>query len=128
MPMPVCMGATLCCSFGAAPSSLVVLPSRLAWHAPAMPLASILDNVPLVNILPFGMCTSPSNPAVRAAWGAPVPCTPATSSPWARPLPPGAPVVLVQNIPVLDNAAVLQCALGGRISILNPGQGAGIIR
>ena len=33
----------------------------------ATPLANIMDNKPMLNILPFGMCSSPANPMVAAA-------------------------------------------------------------
>ncbi len=55
MAMQVCAGATLLCSFGAAPSSLVVLPvNRVMTGVPA---ANITDHVPLLNIVTFGMCS-----------------------------------------------------------------------
>ena len=44
------------CSFGMAPSSLVVLPSN------RVPDANIMDHIPMVNIMPFGMCMSLANP------------------------------------------------------------------
>ena len=95
MAIQVCMGATLQCSFGAAPSSLVVLPtSRTMTTTPA---ATIMDHAPLVNIMPFGMCSSPANPTVAAATAAalgvltPMPCVPATAAPWVT----GAPTVLI---------------------------------
>jgi len=54
MPQQVCMGAMMSCSFGAAPSSLVVLPiNRVMTNH--MPDANIMDNIPMVNILPFAM-------------------------------------------------------------------------
>ena len=116
------MGATLQCSFGAAPSSLVVLPkNRVLTQTPD---ANIMDNVPLVNILPFGMCSSASNPAVIAATSAalgvftPAPCVPVIPAPWI----PGAPTVLIANIPALDNTCKLMCAWGGAIQITNAGQ------
>ena len=122
MPQQVCMGATLQCSFGAAPSSLVVLPAnRVLTQTPD---ANIMDNKPLVNILPFGMCSSPSNPAVIAATAAalgvftPAPCAPVIPAPWI----PGAPTVLIANIPALDNTCKLMCAWAGVIQITNPGQ------
>src|SRR5579863_1377699 len=68
MPMQVCMGATMMCSFGMAPSSLVVLPTNMTFTG-EMPDANIMDNIPLVNIMPFGMCMSPANPMVAAATG-----------------------------------------------------------
>src|SRR5690348_16843547 len=106
MPQQVSMGATLQCSFGAAPSALVVLPvNRVMGEGP--PAANIMDHVPLVNIMPFGMCSSPGNPTVAAATAAamgvltPMPCVPATMSPWVT----GAPTVLLGNQPSLDNVS-----------------------
>ena len=66
------------CSFGMAPSVLNVLPT--ARVISSMPMASIADCVPLVNIMPFGMCSSMANPTVAAATAAamgaltPMPC------------------------------------------------------
>ena len=122
MPQQVCMGATLQCSFGAAPSTLVVLPAnRVLTQTPD---ANIMDNKPLVNIMPFGMCSSASNPAVIAATAAalgvltPMPCVPVIPAPWI----PGAPTVLIANMPALDNTCKLMCAWAGVIQITNPGQ------
>ena len=69
MPMQVVNGAVLMCSFGMAPSNLVVLPVNrvLSGNQPA---ANIMDHKPMVNILPFGMCITPSNPQVAAATAA----------------------------------------------------------
>lgn len=112
----VCGGAMLKCSFGAAPSSLMVLPmNRLVT---TMPIANIMDYVPMMNILPFGMCSSPANPAVIAALGSPMPCMPVTPAPWIV----GSPTVLVANFPALNNSAKLMCAFGGVIEITMPGQ------
>ena len=122
MPFQVCMGAMLQCSFGAAPSSLVVLPDKRVLTG--TPDATIMDNKPLVNIMPFGMCSAPSNPAVIAATAAalgvftPAPCVPATPAPWM----PGAQNVLIGNMPALDNNCTLTCVYGGVIKINNPGQ------
>ncbi|MGO4496060.1 DUF4280 domain-containing protein [Paenibacillus sp. 2RAB27] len=118
----VCGGAMLQCTFGAAPSSLMVLPANMVMTA--MPIANIMDNKPMVNILPFGMCNSPSNPMVAAATAAafgvltPMPCIPVTAAPWA----PGAPTVLVANMPALNNSSKCMCNWGGVISVGQPGQ------
>ena len=83
MPNQVCMGAMMMCTFGMAPSSLVVLPVNRVM-TDQVPDANIMDHVPMVNIMPFGMCMSPSNPIVAAATAAalgvltPMPCIPAT--------------------------------------------------
>ena len=59
------------------------------------PFSNIMDNVTMLNILPFGMCTSPSNPTVAAATAAalgvltPMPCVPVIPAPWA----PGSPTI-----------------------------------
>ena len=69
MSIQVCMGAMMQCSFGVAPSSLVVLPTSQVM-AGGPPAATIMDNAPIVNIPPFGMCNSPSNPTVAVATAA----------------------------------------------------------
>lgn len=121
MGMMVCGGAMCMCSFGMAPSSLVVTPeNRLTAGAPA---ATIMDSVPLKNILPFGMCSSLANPVVASATAAalgvltPMPCIPVTQAPWA----PGCPTVLVNGKPALNNTSKLMCSWGGVIQITVPG-------
>lgn len=120
----VCSGATLQCSFGVAPSVLNVLPQNRTLTA-GMPAANIMDHIPLVNILPFGMCQSPANPTVAAATAAalgvltPMPCVPATTSPW---IPGGPPTMLLGNMPSLDSNSTLMCSWAGVIKIVMPGQ------
>lgn len=117
------MGALLKCSFGMAPSSLVVLPKNRVTTQ-QMPDANIMDNVPMLNILPFGMCQSPANPAVAAATAAalgvltPMPCIPATAAPWA----PGCATVMIANMPALNNSSKLMCSFGGVIEVSYAGQ------
>ena len=116
-------GAVLRCSMGLAPGGLQVPPVRRA-SAGGSPAATILDNAPLANIMPFGMCTSPANPAVAAATAAalgvltPMPCIPATSAPWV----PGSPTVLIGNQPALNNTSQCMCMWAGVISVVFPGQ------
>jgi len=123
MPQQVCMGAMMTCSFGAAPSSLVVLPTNKTTTG-YMPDANIMDNIPLVNIMPFAMCSSLANPTVAAATTAalgvltPMPCVPVTVTPWA----PGSATVMIANMPALNNSCTLNCMWGGVITISNPGQ------
>ena len=122
MGQEVCTGAMLQCTFGVAPSSLMVLPAnKVLTQAPA---ANIMDNKPMVNIMPFGMCSSMANPTVAAATAAalgaltPMPCVPVIPAPWA----PGSPTVLIANQPALNNSSKLMCAYAGVIQIVNPGQ------
>ena len=122
MPIQVVNGAILTCPFGVAPSTFVVTPENrvLSGNQPA---ANIMDFVPMKNIMPFGMCTTPSNPTVASATAAasgvltPMPCIPVTT-PW----PPGAPTVLLGFIPALDNTCTCQCTWGGVITVTSPGQ------
>jgi len=117
-----CMGAMMKCSFGAAPSTLVVLPANAVLTG--TPAANIMDNKPIVNIPPFGMCNSMSNPVVAAATAAalgamtPMPCVPLTTAPWA----PGSATVLIANMPALNNSSKLMCSWGGIIEISMAGQ------
>lgn len=123
MGFAVCGGAMCSCSFGIAPSSLMVTPENKTVSM--MPLATIMDYVPMKNILPFGMCSSMANPQVAAATAAalgvltPMPCIPITSSPWM----PGSPTVLIANKPALNQNSKLICNWGGVIQINSPGTG-----
>lgn len=125
MPLHVCNGATLKCSFGMAPSTLIVLPQNRPLTS-QMPAANIMDHKPMVNIMPFKMCTTPSNPAVAAATAAnqgaltPVPCIPVTQVPWVT--GPLKHKVLLGNQPALNNTHTLKCTWGGVITVANPGQ------
>lgn len=116
-------GAMLSCSFGTTPSMLNVSPQNRVITT--MPIANIMDNKPGVNILPFGMCSSPTNPTVAAQTPVPPPgvikpqpCMPVTVAPWT----PGSPTVLVANMPAVNNTCKLMCNWGGVIQITNPGQ------
>lgn len=121
MPPQVNMGAMLACSFGAAPATLIVIPPVVLAEGP--PAANIMDNVPIANIPPFGMCSSIANPTVAAATAAalgvltPMPCVPVIPAPWA----PGVPKTLLRGMPALDASCKLMCAWAGVIQITNPG-------
>lgn len=123
MSVHVVNGAMLACTMGMAPSSLIVLPAGRVLSS-SQPAANIMDHVPMVNIMPFGMCNSPANPTVAAATAAamgvltPMPCIPATPAPWV----PGVPTVLVANMPAVDISCKLTCMWAGMISVTNPGQ------
>lgn len=123
MPLQVCMGAQMMCSFGMAPSDLVVLPVKEVFTN-MMPDANIMDHIPMVNIMPFGMCTTPSNPEVAAATAAalgvltPMPCVPATPAPWE----PGGITVNLGFFPTLDNISMLNCIWGGVITFVDAGE------
>lgn len=119
----VCASATLQCSFGAAPSMLNVLPVNRTLTG-GMPAANIMDHIPLVNILPFGVCMSMANPMVAAATAAalgvltPMPCIPATATPW---IPGGADAVARRDAGDRCQQHI-DVQLGGVIKIVMPGQ------
>src|SRR4051794_34466403 len=123
MPFQVCNGASMMCTMGLAPSSLVVLPVNrvLTENQPA---ANIMDHIPMVNIMPFGMCTSLANPTVAAATSAalgvltPMPCVPATTAPWI----PGAAKTLIANMPALHDGCQCMGMGAGVIKVNVPGQ------
>ncbi len=129
MPQHCCTGALMQCSMGAAPSTLNVLPKNKMMTS-NMAAANIMDNVPMVNIPPFGVCKSMANPTVAAATASataaamgvftltPMPCVPVFPAPWT----PGAPTVMLGNLPVLNNTSKLMCAYAGVVSINMAGQ------
>ena len=121
MPCCVCAGASITCSFGAAPSVLNVLPGARVMSSQA--LASIMDNISVMNIMPFGMCSSLANPNVASATAAalgvltPMPCMPMIAGPWM----PGSPKLLIGGRPALTSDSMLMCQGGGVIQIAFPG-------
>lgn len=117
----VCGGAMCACSFGMAPSVLMVTPENKILTT--QPIATIMDNVPMKNIMSFGMCSSMANPTVAAATAAalgvltPMPCMPVIPAPWA----PGTVKVLIAGKPALTSVSKVMCAYAGVIQISNPG-------
>lgn len=128
MAVLVANGAQVACDLGSLPSVFTVTPGpphdAIATSAP---LATIADFVPLVNIKTFGMCSSPSNPAVQAATAAksgvftPAPCVPATTSPWKPPAK-----VLINGVAAFDQTATCECMWGGTIAVAQPGQAVAV--
>ena len=119
----VVTGAMMTCTFGMAPVSLIVNPSRTKFLS-NMPRANIMDYAPMVNIMPFGMCNTLSNPVVAAATAAklgvftPAACIPAVVAPWM----PGNPQCMVQGQPALTRNSQCMCMWGGLIRFTNDGQ------
>lgn len=122
MGFHVCTGAMLQCAMGVAPSTFNATPRTVMTSN--MMAGNIIDNIPMVNIMPFGMCISPANPQVALATAAamgvltPQPCIPNTPAPWV----PGSPTVLVENMPALNETSKLMCLWAGVISVVVPGQ------
>jgi hypothetical protein len=123
MPPVVTMGGMMLCTMGMAPSSIVVLPANKVM-AP-VPVANIVDQKTGAEIVPFGMCISPSNPTVAAATAAalgvltPMPCVPTPPAPM---IPGASPTEMVGNMPTTDMTCTIVCAFAGMISFTSPGQ------
>jgi hypothetical protein len=124
MAKQVCSTAKLKCSMGASPGTFMVLPVPHMVDTSSNPAGNINDHIPMLNILPFGMCKSPANPAVAAATAAAMgvlqqmPCIPVTTSPWVS----GAPTVLLDGAPALNDTSKLMCMWAGVIEVTDPGQ------
>ncbi|MBR8828186.1 MAG: DUF4280 domain-containing protein [Gomphosphaeria aponina SAG 52.96 = DSM 107014] len=124
MAKQVVMGAMLKCSFGLTPSSLIVIPKGTPHIVENKLAANIMDHIPITNILPFGMCNTPTNPAVASATAAamgvltPMPCVPVIPAPWI----PGSPTVTINNFLALNDTSKCMCTWGGVITITYPGQ------
>ena len=117
----VCAGALLQCSFGMAPSSFMVV-DPMRPKVQNKPTGNILDNKPMVNIMPFGMCQRMSNPTVASATAAaagvltPMPCIPVIAAPWT---PGGKP--MISNSPALIDNCKCICNWSVQISVSMPG-------
>lgn len=123
MTKMVSMGASLKCSFGTAPSSMIVLPINKTTST-FMPCATVADIIPFANILPFAMCQSLANPTVASATAAalgvltPMPCIPVISAPWS----PGSANTTLVNQKALTDNSTCNCTWGGVIEVSSSGQ------
>ena len=121
MPNLVCTGATLQCSFGAAPATFSATGTQVSAAGPA----GVVTDTALANVPPFGMCQSLSNPQVAAATtealGAltPQPCQPILSR-WS----PGSTRVTTGGIAALDDSSQCTCIWSGVVTVSAAGQTA----
>lgn len=126
MKRVVVHGAMVRCDQGTSPSTLAVVPAGVAGADQAV--ATVNDDVPMLNLPPFGACRSPANPQVAAATAAamgvltPQPCVPVIVGPWTT----EQPGVIVGGAPVLVEGARCACAWGGSVTITSPG-GEGVV-
>lgn len=104
----VVSGALCKCMFGVAPTPIMILPTKRVLGG-VLPVGTILDFAPFLNVLPFGACTQPANLS-RV-------CVPAITS-WI----PMSPTVLIGGVPVLTKNSIGICALGGVVQFVTPGQ------
>jgi len=85
-------GAKLKCPWGSEQSELEVVHLTERVLLCGKPMANVMDSKPLVNIKPFGKCSSLANPTVAAATSAnygrlqKMPCIPNTPFPWLNSL------------------------------------------
>ena len=106
----VTSGAIMTCACGAAPSQLEVT-SNTFYFIQGKLAATTADNVPMVNIRPFGTCT------MKPTVGGFLPCIPAPTM-WSGFVDS---VRVGRGFPLLNTSAI-QCAMGGLISFQNSGQ------
>ncbi len=120
MPGPLAvLGTMMECDMGDAPGFLIVEPTGV--FANDLPVGTIFDIIPFVNLTGFILCHSPLNPEVIletiAAMGVPMPapCIPIVVDPW---LPPGN--VLIDGMPALTEGSVCECLWAGTILLSGP--------
>lgn len=112
----MCSGDKIKCSMGDK-GALIVLPINMVF-SDNKPVGNIMDNKPLVNITPMGMCSSLANPIVAAATAAnkgklqKMPCIPNTTMPWML----GKMDTLIGGKPALLDSSKLMCMWCGVIT------------
>jgi hypothetical protein len=116
-PPVVVQGAQLLCCFGTAPSTLTVT-SQFIATINYMPVATIMDMIPVVNIPPFGKCIAMAVATAGVTAVLPIPCVPMIAAPWT----PGSFISKINMLPVLNMPAMCNCALGGIITVIQPSQ------
>ena len=118
MPKLVVDGATMKCGEGTSTASLAVLPTENTGAADK-PAATVNDYKPMLNIKPFGMCKTQSNPQVAAATSAaqgvltPQPCIPVVTSAWS----PGATGTRINGVKALTKDSTCKCQWTGTIEV-----------
>lgn len=125
MPELLTTGCMLTCTFGMTPSSFIAteMPGKPVIEG-ALSTATIMEIVPLENILPFGMCQSPTNPEVAAATAAamgvltPMPCIPIVPDPWEPP----SDLLFYSDIPLATIESKCMCTWEGEISVDMPSE------
>lgn len=111
------------CSFGISPSPLCVLPVNGVLGC-NMPMATIMDFAPMVNIMSFGTCSSLAYPATASATAAafgvltPMPCVPVITTPWVS----ASPTITIGVGSAINMGDKAMCKWGGVINITVPGQ------
>lgn len=119
----VVMGATTECTWGSTDSKLIV-PFSHGVYIKGKAQLNIMDFKPVINILPFGLCSSMLNPLVAAATAAnqgrltKMPCVPVVVTPWIM----GKNDDLIENFPALLNKSMNMCLFCGMITINDDGQ------
>ncbi|AXA32996.1 type VI secretion system PAAR-like protein IglG [Francisella adeliensis] len=110
------MGGMLMCSFGIAPSSYLSI--RATTLTSSLPSSNISDSKIGVNILPFGACTNPANPA-KIPFVFPWPCIPTLT-----PFIPTSPTTMLEKMPIttMNSKAMCTFAAGGMVNFISPGQ------
>ena len=122
MSLIVCSGAICTCSFGTVPSTLSVMPENKCMIGALA--ATVADCAAGKNIMPFGLCTTMSNPAVASATAAalgvltPQPCMPSIAGMWIS----KSTNVLIGGKPVLTGDSTAMCIYGGSIKSTSAGQ------
>ncbi|MBI2764770.1 MAG: DUF4280 domain-containing protein [Chloroflexi bacterium] len=113
-------GDQMTCSFGVAPSALVAPPMGPPVLFEGKPAAQMQHHVPMMNIMPFGVCNSLANPMTASLTAAalgvltPAPCIPVTPAPWAPP----SPKTMINGQPAINKTCKLMCNWGGVIQFI----------
>jgi len=119
----VVAGAKLSCSQGDQ-TSILKMPVSHGVYTKDKAKMNTMDYKPYVNIQPFGLCQTLSNPTVAAATAAnngvlkPMPCTPVVTMPWIN----GKSDQLIENSPALINQSTNMCIYCGTIKVEDDGQ------
>ena len=121
--MSVAVQTAVCrCSFGTAPTTINTLPKNVMISGRIG--LNTTDRAPFINLISFGLCSAPTNPAVIAitilTLGAvkKAPCIPAVIASWIS----SKPTVLVNGASILNNNDFCMCMWLGKITISFPGQ------